>query len=373
MSDHLALHSGALVSNYVLKEPLGQGNFTQTWRAVDNRDGSEVALRVFSNWLSHAPQTRERLEQEVATLQLITHPALVPIACAEFHEGERPSFLATSFIAGASLMRRLASAGTLPPEVALRLMAPVIDAVSALHRCGVVHDNVRPSNIVIDTDSRAHLTDSDLSRVMDIPVSPLPGTYEYMSPERLRGQKTTPAADVYSLGCVFYEILSGMPPFTGSAQEVTRLHAEAPPMPLQTRAPQIPAEMAAVVMQCLEKDPAKRPEDADTLQAALRIERPPARANVTGMHRPPFPRPVNAKRPAWPAVLGAVACGLVLAGWAGFALAPAKAADKARVEQLRHMRQQKQDWSTLPAEQLPAECLGYQPCVDRKQALHPQR
>src|SRR5258706_11533658 len=112
MPEHIAVHSGTQVSHYIVKEPLGRGNLTQTWRALDPRDGSEVALRIFSNWLSRAPETRERLKREVATLQLISHPALVPIACAEFHEGERPSFLATPFIPGASLMRRLATQGT---------------------------------------------------------------------------------------------------------------------------------------------------------------------------------------------------------------------------------------------------------------------
>jgi eukaryotic-like serine/threonine-protein kinase len=366
MSEHLALHSGALVSNYILKEPLGQGNLTQTWRAVDQRDGSQVALRVFSNWLSHAPQIRDRLEQEVAILQMISHPALIPVACAEFHEGERPSFLATPFIAGASLMRRLAACGTLPAEGALRLMAPVVDAVSMLHRNGVVHDNLRPSNIVIDTESRAHLTDSDLSRVMEIPVAPLPGTYEYLSPERLQGRKTTPASDVYSLGCLFYEILSGMPPFSGTCEEVTRMHRDAIPDALQTRTPKVPGEMAAVVMQCLEKDPAKRPPDGDALQGLLRIERPPVPAAASG-NRLPFPSMEERPRPFLPAMMGAIACGLVLAGLAGFAFSPTKSLD-VRAQQLRRLQQI--DWDSIPAARMPADCLGYQPCLDRRQSLN---
>ena len=106
-----------------------------------HRDGSEVALRIFSDSaVSRSRDSRDKLEQEVATLQLITHPALVPIACAEFHEGERPSFLATPFIPGASLMRRLAAQGPFTATDALQLLEPVLDVVALLHGRWIVHE-----------------------------------------------------------------------------------------------------------------------------------------------------------------------------------------------------------------------------------------
>lgn len=366
MPEHIAFHSGAHVSHYILKEPLGHGNLTQTWRAVDHRDGSEVALRIFSDWLSHAPETRERLEQEVATLQLITHPALVPIACAEFHEGIRPSFLATPFIPGASLMRRLAAQGPFKASDAVRLMEPVLDVVAVLHGYGVIHENIRPSNIVIDTAGQTHLTDSDLSRVVDVPGPPLPGSFEYMSPERLANGKTSPASDVYSVGCVLYEMLAGVPPFTGTSEQVRIQQLDDKPMPIQARSSNVPDEMAAVIMRCLERDPALRYENGQKLEAALGVAKPAMVSPILigPVKRPPLDGPVS-KRPAW-APVAAVAAGLAFAGWAGFTFAPSKA-EQTRSRELQRFHHM--DWKQVNASAMPADCYGYQACLDRRQVL----
>ena len=367
MPEHLAVHSGAKVSHYILKEPLGHGNLTQTWRAVDHRDGSEVALRIFSDWLSRAPETRDRLEQEVATLQLITHPALVPIACAEFHEGDRPSFLATPFIPGASLMRRLAAQGQFATREALRLLEPVLDVVSVLHGRGVVHESIRPSNIVIDTYGQAHLTDSDLSRVVEVPGPPLPGSYEYMSPERLANQKSAPPSDIYSLGCVLYEMLTGVPPFTGTADQVRAQLEQDRPMPVKERNPEVPEQIAEVVMRCLERDPALRYENGAQLESALGVAKPVTLSTISlgPVKRPPLDEP-TLKRPVW-TTFAAIATGLAFAGWAGYSFAPAPRPEQERVRELQ--RFQHVDWSQVQADAMPKECLGYQPCLDRRTAL----
>ena len=368
MPEHLAVHSGAQVSHYILKEPLGQGNLTQTWRAVDHRDGSEVALRIFSDWLSQAPDVRERLEQEVATLQLITHPALVPIACAEFHEGDRPSFLATPFIPGASLMRRLAAQGPFTAPDAIRLLEPVLDVVAVLHKLGIVHENIRPSNIVIDTAGQAHLTDSDLSRVVEVPGPPLPGSYEYMSPERLANQPTTPASDIYSIGCLLYEMLAGLPPFTGTSQQVRMQQRDDKPMPLRVRNPNVPEGIASVVMRCLEGDPALRYENGEAIASALGLAKTATLSNVVvkPLRRPPLNEPPrDLKRPLW-TTFAAIAGGLAFAGWAGVMLSPSQA-EQLRVHEMQRFRHI--DWKEMKVEALPQECFGYQPCVDRRQAL----
>ena len=367
MPEHLAVHSGALVSHYILKEPLGHGNLTQTWRAVDHRDGSEVALRIFSDWLSRAPETRERLEQEVATLQLITHPALVPIACAEFHEGTRPSFLATPFIPGASLMRRLAAHGTFTAQEALRLLEPVLDVVTVLHGRGVVHESIRPSNIVIDTFGQAHLTDSDLSRVVDVPGTPLPGSYEYMSPERLANQKSSPASDIYSLGCVLYEMLTGVPPFTGTADQVRAQQLEDRPMPVQARVAGVPEQITAVVMRCLERDPALRYENGAHLESALGVVKPVTLSTIPigPVKRPPLDMPAT-RRPIW-TTFAAIASGLAFAGWAGYTLAPSAKPEQVRTRELQRLRHM--DWKQVDAATMPQDCLGYQPCLDRRAQL----
>ena len=369
MPEHLPLHSGTQVSHYILREPLGQGYLTQTWRAVDHRDGSEVALRIFSDWLSHAPETRERLEQEVAMLQLITHPALVPIACAEFHEGDRPSFLATPFIPGASLMRRLAAEGTFSADETIRLLEPVLDVVTVLHRRGIVHENIRLSNIVIDTAGQAHLTDSDLSRVVDVPGAPLPGSYEYMSPERLANRQTSSASDIYSIGCVLYEMLAGVPPFAGTADQVRVQQQNGRPMPIRERNPDVPDDIAAVVMRCLESGESDRYENGDGLSAALGLAKPSAAVSMAfdgPVKRPPLKTPVEAsKRPLWPS-FAAITAFLVFAGWAGHTFAPSNA-EQHRVHELERFRHL--DWAQMKGDAMPADCLGYQPCTDRRQVL----
>jgi serine/threonine protein kinase len=326
-------------------------------------------LRIFSDWLSHAPETRERLEQEVATLQLITHPALVPIACAEFHEGGRPSFLATPFIPGASLMRRLAAQGTFTAPDALRLLEPVLDVVAVLHGHGIVHENIRPSNIVIDTTGQAHLTDSDLSRVVNVPGPPLPGSYEYMSPERLTNQPTSPASDIYSIGCLLYEMLTGVPPFTGTAEQVRIQQQDDRPAPVLVKNPDVPGGIAVVVMRCLERDPLNRYESGDALEAALGLAKPSQTAMFrTGQVKRPLPIAITheaSKRPLW-TTFATVAAGLAFAGWAGYTFAPSKA-EQHRSQELQRFH--RLDWSRVTSEAMPRECFGYQPCADRRQAL----
>ena len=275
MSEHLAVHAGAQVSHYVLKEPLGQGNLTQTWRAVDHRDGSEVALRIFSDWLSHAPETRDKLgagsrDAPADHSSRAGADRLRRVSRREIG----PAFLATPFIPGASLMRRLAAQGPFTASDALHLLEPVLDVVAVLHNQGIVHENIRPSNIVIDLEGKAHLTDSDLSRVVDMPGPPLPGSFEYMSPERLANQKTTPSSDIYSIGCVLYEMLAGVPPFTGTAEKVRTQQQDEKPMPVLLRNADVPGDIASIVMRCLEKEPANRFENGADLESALGLAKP---------------------------------------------------------------------------------------------------
>lgn len=368
MPDHVNTRPGVKLSHYILKEPLGQGNFTQTWRAIDHRDNAEVALRIFSNWLGHAPTIRERLEQEVAKLQLISHPALVPIACAEFHEGEAPSFVATPFIKGASLMRWRAANSVPDTPAALKMLAPVIAAAATLHQNGVVHENIRPSNIVLDSAGRAYLTDSDLSRVFEKLDDPLPGCYEYLSPERLEGRPTSPSSDVYSIGVVLYELLTGLAPFNGTVDEVRHAARNEAPCPANERNPAIPDWVAKVVTRCLDKDPQGRYKDAVMLQKALGLEEAAStgealkvaqfdRAKLRAIALDPVP---SAKWPTF-AKFGALAAALALAGWAGMQVGPS---GKPELERLKRY-----DWRHVGASEMPSNCQGYQPCLDRRAEL----
>jgi serine/threonine protein kinase len=258
------------LDDYTLEAELGRGTTGVVYRAT-SRDGRLVAIKLFDQALARDEEYRARLAREARVAREIRDPHLVQILEAGAAEG-RP-FLALEYVAGGSLAEKLLG-GPLPLEETLRVVSEVAAGLDALHRGGIVHRDVKPSNVMLRDDGSAALTDFGLAKGTAYTVLTRPGqvvgTLDYLAPEVIRGGEATPASDVYALGCVTFECLAGAPPFADrSLFGVGRAHLEDQP-------PDPPAspELAWALLRALEKDPAERPGTAMTyahlLRAAMR-------------------------------------------------------------------------------------------------------
>jgi serine/threonine-protein kinase len=262
--------SGRLVGNsYVLVCPVGHGATGTVWRGIDRATGQDVAVKLLHEGLLRQPKLVIRFVQERTILMMMRHDNIVGVRDL-FSVGGSLA-LVMDYVAGGSLRNRLLSAGTLPPAEAASLLAQVAAALAQAHELGVVHRDVKPDNILLqETDGRyeVRLTDFGIARVLDAAGLTTPhaivGTPHYMAPEAIRGE-AEPASDVYSVGIVLYELVTGRPPFGGEPLAVLRRHVEEP----AERPPAMPHPVWSLIEWCLDKDPARRP-GAGELGSALR-------------------------------------------------------------------------------------------------------
>jgi eukaryotic-like serine/threonine-protein kinase len=254
------LKPGDRVGPYLLEERLGEGAVGIVLRAVSDADGATVALKVLRPELAPSELFVRRFDHEARVAREVRHRNLVPVLDAGVADGVR--YLAAAFVAGPSLAARLRTEEPPPVTVTLDIVADVAAGLTALHRRVLVHRDVKPSNVLLD-DGRALLTDFGLAKGAALTVLTRPGqlvgTPQYLAPELLEGGEASPASDLYALGCVAFECLTGRPPFTGTALEVSLSHLDDdPPDPRELR-PKLGEELAQVALGALAKDPASRP------------------------------------------------------------------------------------------------------------------
>ena len=209
------LEPGTRLGVYRLEERLGEGGMGVVFRAVREPEGDEVALKVLRAELSADETFRRRFVHEARAAGEVRHKHLVPITDAGEAEG-RP-YLAVAFVRGRTLEARLAEDGPLAIEDLVRVVAHVASGLDALHAGGIVHRDVKPSNVIIDETGSANLTDFGLAKGRAYTVLTKPGmvmgTLDYLAPEMLRGSEATGASDIYALGCVTFECIAGLAPF----------------------------------------------------------------------------------------------------------------------------------------------------------------
>ena len=233
-----------------------------------------VALKLLSSDLAADPAFRERFVRESNAAASTEHPHIVPVYGAGESDGQL--YLAMRFIEGKDLRTLLEHEGTLVPERAARICAEVAEALEAAHERGLVHRDVKPGNVLLDARDRAYLSDFGLIRATRIDTEitktgQFMGTVDYVAPEQIRGDQLDGRADVYSLGCVLYECLTGSPPFLRDSEVATmyaHLEQDAP-APSSKRA-NLPRSLDEVVTKAMAKRPADRFATAGEMAGALR-------------------------------------------------------------------------------------------------------
>ena len=285
----LDLSGRCVGSSYLLIRPIGQGATGVVWRGVDRASGESVAVKLLHESLLRQPKLVTRFVQERTILLMLRHRNVVRVRDL-FSVGESLG-LVMDLVAGGSLRDHLRQHHTVPAAETARLAAQVAAALAEAHGLGIVHRDLKPDNILLQTENGrldTRLTDFGIARVLNTPALTTPnavvGTPHYMSPEAFHGATASPAADVYALGVLLYELVTGRPPYdSDSVLDLMRLHLEGNP----ERRAGIPDPLWSVITSCLEQKPRLRPSAADLVAELGDVAR--ATAGVPALP-PPAPR-----------------------------------------------------------------------------------
>jgi tRNA A-37 threonylcarbamoyl transferase component Bud32 len=269
-----------LGGRYRLVRRIASGGMASVWEAEDSVLHRRVAVKVLSEALAADERFLERFRREARAAAGLSHPNVAGV----FDYGEdtpggsgRPpahSFIVMELIEGETLAERLHSEGALPVDDAVRIAGQVAAALQVAHHAGIVHRDVKPGNIMLTATGGVKVMDFGIAAASwaasITTTGATMGTASYVSPEQAAGLRATPPSDIYSLGVVLYEMLTGLPPFTGeSPVAVAAAHVSNEPRPVQALAPHVPAGVAEVCMRALAKDPADRPVSAAEMAAML--------------------------------------------------------------------------------------------------------
>ena len=286
-----------LSDRYELGDILGFGGMSEVHLARDVRLHREVAVKVLRADLARDPSFYLRFRREAQNAAALNHPSIV--AVYDTGEAETPAgplpYIVMEYVDGVTLRDIVHTEGPLPPRRAIEIIADACQALNFSHQNGIIHRDVKPANIMISTTNAVKVMDFGIARAIAdsssvTQTAAVIGTAQYLSPEQARGDSVDARSDVYSLGCVLYEILTGDPPFTGdSPVSVAYQHVREDPIPPSERHEGISADLDAVVLKALAKNPENRYQTAAEMRADLvRVhngEPPEAPKVLTGAER----------------------------------------------------------------------------------------
>jgi beta-lactam-binding protein with PASTA domain/serine/threonine protein kinase len=267
-----------LSDRYELGDILGFGGMSEVHLARDVRLHRDVAVKVLRADLARDPSFYLRFRREAQNAAALNHPAIV--AVYDTGEAETPSgplpYIVMEYVDGVTLRDIVHTDGPLPPRRAIEIIADACQALNFSHQNGIIHRDVKPANIMISTTNAVKVMDFGIARAIAdsgnsvTQTAAVIGTAQYLSPEQARGDSVDARSDVYSLGCVLYEILTGEPPFTGdSPVSVAYQHVREDPIPPSQRHEGISADLDAVVLKALAKNPENRYQTAAEMRADL--------------------------------------------------------------------------------------------------------
>jgi serine/threonine protein kinase len=271
-SDSRELGVGDTLGRYRLESLLGEGGMGLVFKAVRD-DGEVVALKLLKLELSDDEVFKQRFKQEARAAAEVENEHLVPIL--EAAEADGRDYLAVAYVEGATLEAVLNERGPLPADAAARVAGSIAEGLDALHAAGIVHRDIKSSNIIIDTAGKALLTDFGLAKGRAYTVLTRPGqvmgTLDYLAPELIKGRPAEPASDVYALGCTVFESVTGRTPFADKTLfQVGLAHLEDQPPDPAALQPSLSSAFSHAVLAALAKEPAERPSPASAYAALLR-------------------------------------------------------------------------------------------------------
>jgi serine/threonine-protein kinase len=258
------------VGRYQILDTIGTGANSRVVRAFDPMIGRAVAIKLFPPALA-AGEGRERFLKEARVVGQISHPSIVALHDMGIEESSSTPYLVMEYIEGQPL-ERLLDKGSIPFPRACAWIADVALALGLAHRKGIIHGDVKPANILVSSDGRIKLTDFGMARLAsrDLKDTPLLGTPAYWCPEQILGKPQDARSDIFSLGVVLYEMITGSRPFDAdSLQGVCSLIMSSTPLPPSQINSSLPAGLNALVLSCLEKDPALRRNSVEDLADEL--------------------------------------------------------------------------------------------------------
>jgi hypothetical protein len=293
--------SGLTIFNnrYQLLAKIGQGGLAEVYRAQDVALGRLVAVKALRSEYVLDPTFLVRFHREAQSAAGLTHPNIVGVH--DFGQDQGRPYIVMEYVPGRDLGTILQEGGPLSVDQAVDICLQICSAVGYAHRAGLVHGDMKPGNVLITPDGRAKVVDFGLARAlgesaMDEEGELVWGTPAYFAPEQAAGDHVLPATDVYAIGVILYEMLTGRLPFSGSDNEVARKHLYEAPVPVDRINPRIPARLARIIDMAMSKQPDERFRTADHMRQALADFRQRGEGQ-TGYYAPPS-RPAARHAPA---------------------------------------------------------------------------
>ncbi len=256
---------------YRIQRKLGAGGMADVYLAEDQELGRRVAIKILNSRHGNDDQFIERFRREAKNAAALNHPNIVSIY--DRGEAEDTYYIAMEFLDGRTLKELIVSRGAAPINVAIEYARQILSALRFAHRHGIVHRDIKPHNVLVDGEGRVKVTDFGIARAGTSQMTEagsIVGTAQYLSPEQARGTEVDPRSDLYSLGIVLYELLTGKTPFDGETPvEIAMKHLSNAPKPPSKLRPDIPPELDMVVLRALAKNPDDRYQSADEMEADL--------------------------------------------------------------------------------------------------------
>jgi len=317
---------GTFAGRYQVTEELGKGGMGRVYKAFDTEIREHVALKVLNPEIASDETIIERFRNELKLARRISHRHV----CRMYDLGraEETTYITMEYVSGEDLKALLRRIGHLPAGRAVRVSEQVAEGLTEAHRAGVVHRDLKPQNIMIDREGNARIMDFGIARALRAKGITDPGmvigTPDYMAPEQLEGQDADERTDIYALGAILYEMLTGGPPFEGETPlAVAMKHkTEKPPDPRETNA-QVPETLSRLILRCLEKDREKRFQSAEEVLTGLRAlgrqlpSTGATRGGITKTLRFRMKRPLRLGVIAATVIIGLAAAGYLIFGRKG--------------------------------------------------------
>src|SRR4051794_28646861 len=256
---------------YRIVRKLGTGGMANVYLAEDEVLGRRVAIKILNDRHAGDDQFVERFRREAKNAASLSHPNIVSIY--DRGDAEGTYYIAMEYLDGRSLKELIISRGPAPVNVSIEYARQILSALRFAHRHGIVHRDIKPHNVLVDAEGRVKVTDFGIARAGTSQMTEagsIVGTAQYLSPEQARGSGVDQRSDLYSLGIVLYELVTGTVPFNGDTPvEIAMKHLSQTPDPPSERRPDVPRDLDLIVMRALAKDPDDRYQSAEEMDADL--------------------------------------------------------------------------------------------------------